>query len=89
MHSAVIFIGGEINPPLAQHQRLFQFGEQEHASAGRVERRDQQPVIPPGIRAGDGAAGKAAQPVGFQPLPAERSLQVAADRLVKADHLQG
>ena len=87
MNRSVILVGGEINPPIAKNQRLFQFGKQKHASAGRIQGSGEQPVITPRIRAAERSTGKAAQPVGLKPFPAEACLQIGTDALVKANHV--
>ncbi len=74
MNRAGIFVGREINPPIAKNQRLFQFGEQKHAPTGRIQSGGEQPVITPRVGSGESATGKAAQPVGLKPFPAEACL---------------
>ena len=45
---------------------------ERHASGGRGGRRQEQRVVAPCADAGDGAAGEAAEAVGFQPFGVER-----------------
>src|SRR5689334_17899161 len=86
MNCTGIFVGGEVNPPVANDQCLFQFGEKKHASAGRIERSSEQAVIASSIGSGNCATGKAAEPVCLQPFTAKPGLQVRADVFAKTDH---
>jgi hypothetical protein len=59
------------------------FPDQQGSLGRRLEARHQKPVVPPGIRAGNRAAGVPTQSVGYQPFPAERLVPVAADIATK------
>src|SRR6476646_6841893 len=87
MDCAFIFVGREIDPPVVDNERLFQLGEQQHASAGRIQSGSEQAVIASRVGAGHGPAGKAAQAVGFKPFTAEAGLQISAYAFVKANHV--
>src|SRR5437588_4593012 len=39
------------------------------------------------VRSGETSTGKAAQPVGLKPFPAQSNLQVGRDALIKANHI--
>src|SRR6476659_11024406 len=88
MNRARIFVGSEINPPVADYKGFFQLGEQKHASAGRMEGRCQEPMIASSIDPADGAAGKAAQPIRLKPFPVHARGQIRTDILIKANHVQ-
>ena len=56
----------------------------DHASERRGQSGDQQSMIPPGDRAGDGAGGVAAQAVGDEPFAVEQDLARTFGRDPKA-----
>ncbi len=56
---------------------------QQRAAAGRRARREQQPVIAPRERAGDGTRGEPAEAVGDEPLALLRDRQIAACRAIQ------
>src|SRR6185437_10624076 len=72
-------VGGQIPlPPQVAHAG-FDLCRQQRAFDRRIQARDQKTMVTAGIAAGDGAAGKAAQTVGHQPLVAAGALPAAAD----------
>ncbi len=86
MDNAGIAIGGEIERPAIDHQGLFQLGKQDFAPHRRPGGRYQQAMIAARVQARNGGRGKAAQAVGFEPLTAQRGLQIAAGFLVELNH---
>jgi hypothetical protein len=70
----------------AKDERFFQFGEQKHAPARRVERGGKQSVVASRIGTGNGAAGKPTQPIRLKPFMAQARLQVGADAFVETNH---
>ncbi len=58
--------------------RLVELGQEQRAAERRLERGHEQTVVTPRQHAGDGAAGKAADTVGDQPLPPGSHRKIAA-----------
>ena len=73
------FVGKEWIEPSLIFDGYVDFGDQQGTFDGRLETRQQEPVVAPGIGAGHRAACVAAQAVGRQPFPAAGVAPVAAD----------
>ena len=77
------FVGKEWIEPSPVFDGYIDFGDQQGSLDGRLETRQQEPMVAPGIGAGHRAARVAAQAVGRQPFPAAGVAPVAADIATK------
>ncbi len=77
------FVGKEWIEPSLVFDGYIDFGDQQGSFGGRLETRQQEPVVAPGIGAGHRAARVAAQAVGRQPFTAACAAPVAADIATK------
>ena len=73
------FVGKERIEPSLVFDGYIDFGDQQGSFDGRLETRQQKPVVSPSIGSCDRAARVAAQSIGYQPFPCDRVLPVAAD----------
>ena len=79
MNHARIAVCREVKRLPIDEQRFFQLGEQdEPAPHRRLGGSHQQAVVAAGIQPDNRRRSKAAETVGFQPLPTESSVQVTA-----------
>ena len=81
--AACEFVGKEWIEPSLVFDGYIDFGDQQGSFGGRLETRQQEPVVAPGIGAGHRAARVAAQAVGRQPFTAACAAPVAADIATK------
>ena len=87
MNQAGVFVGGKIDSPVADDERLFQFGEQKHTAAWRIQRCRKQSMVAARVGPSNSAAGKSTQPVGLKPFTAKTGFQISAHAFIETNHV--
>jgi hypothetical protein len=86
MHSTFVFVGAEVEAFIPYDEGFFQFREQHHSADWRLGARGQQAVVAACVCTGNCGRSKAAEPVGFKPLPAHCLLEIRGYVLLEANH---
>src|SRR5262249_32265797 len=86
MNRAGILVSPEIITAPINDKRLFELRKQNHTAHGWLRCRNEQAVIAPRVKTGDGRRSVATQSIGLQPLALDRGIKVIANLSIELNH---